>query len=88
MIKVDPNKDLNHDFKPFEISEGKWNLDMRRNINRMVDKCQKGNMVEFDAYCEILLLASQLNEDDIFKMSEHEIQAAGLTIISMMNKKK
>tara|TARA_R100000808_G_scaffold23307_1_gene51581 strand:+ start:5235 stop:5501 length:267 start_codon:yes stop_codon:yes gene_type:complete len=88
MIKVKSYKDLNHDFKEFEIPEDKWNLEIRRKINRMVDDCTKGKMVEFDAYCDILIMATKLEEDDIFKLSEHEIQAAGLTIISMMNKKK
>ncbi len=88
MIKVKPYKDLNHEFKEYEIPEGKWNLEIRRKINRLVDECTKGKLVEFDAYCEILIMATELTEDDIYKLSEHEIQGAGLTIISMMNKKK
>ena len=87
-LKVSAYKELDHDFKAFEIPKNKWNLEMRRNINRMVDECQKGKMVEFDAYCEILMLATELTEDDIFNLSEHEIQASGLSIISQMNKKK
>tara|TARA_R100000781_G_scaffold13524_1_gene11623 strand:+ start:270 stop:536 length:267 start_codon:yes stop_codon:yes gene_type:complete len=88
MIKVKANKDLNHSFKDFEIPESKWNLELRRKINRMVNECQKGKMVEFDAYCDILMSATELTEDDIYNMSEHEIQGAGLTIIQAMNKKK
>ena len=88
MIKVKANKDLNHSFKDFEIPENKWNLELRRKINRMVNECQKGKMVEFDAYCDILMSATELTEDDIYNMSEHEIQGAGLTIIQAMNKKK
>ena len=49
-LKVSAYKELNHDFKAFEITKNKWNLEMRRKINRMVDECQKGKMVEFDAY--------------------------------------
>ena len=87
MIKVEPNKALKHDFKEFEIPESKWNLKIRRDVNRMVDDCLKDKMSDFDAYCEILMLTTKFTEDDIFKLTNDEIQSAGLTIISMMNKK-
>ena len=87
-LKVSGYKELDHDFKAFEIPKNKWNLEIRRKINRMVDECKKGKLVEFDAYCEILILATELTEDDIFNLSEHEIQASGLRIIDQMNKKK
>ena len=88
MIKVKANKDLNHSFKDFEIPESKWNLELRRKINRMVNECQKGKMVEFDAYCEIIDIATTLTEKQVFNLSTDEIRIIGQQILVELNKKK
>ena len=87
-LSIKPYKKLNHDFKEIEIATKSWNLESRKLVNRLVNDTQKNGTTEFDAYCEILILATELTEDDIFNLSEHEIQASGLSIISQMNKKK
>ena len=88
MIKVKSYKDLNHDFKEFEIPEDKWNLDTRKKVNKLIATALSGDESMFDSYCEIIDIATTLTEDEVFNLSAEEIQTIGQQIAIEINKKK
>ena len=93
-LKIKPfsEKELGkkHNVKPMEVELKNWNLDARRKVNRLVQLAMNPNKETeiFDACCEILSITTTLEEDDIFKLSNDEIETIGLRIADEMNKKK
>ena len=66
-IKVKPLEGT--DFKEIEVSTKNWNLETRREIFRLFRKgtLEKNGFTMFDAYCDVLNIATTLSEDDVFK---------------------
>ena len=91
-IKVKPLE--GQKFKEIEVSTKNWNLDTRKEINKLVTPILaeenmeiKGNMM-FNAGCDILEMATTLTEQEIFELSSAEIIAIGFRISDEINKKK
>ena len=87
-IKIKPYKELHHDFKEIEIGTKLWNLETRRAVNNLVGQVDKNGITEFEIYCQIIESTTTLSEEEIFKLSDHEIQAIGLKVIQEFSKKK
>ena len=88
-IKVKPYNELKHDFKEIEVATKSWNLETRRLVNKYVVEAGKNNgTTEFDAYCEIIKNTTTLTDEEIFNMSDQEIQAIGIKVIQEFSKKK
>ena len=88
-IKIKPYKELKHNFKEIEVSTQSWNLETRRMVNKLVNEANKNNgTTEFDAYCEIIKNATTLTDEEVFNLSDHEIQAIGIKVIQEFSKKK
>ena len=91
-IKVKPLE--GQKFKEIEVSTKNWNLDTRRAINKLMapvlaeeDAIIQGNMM-FDAGCDMLEMATNFTEEEIFNLSSSEIVAIGFKISDEINKKK
>ena len=91
-IKVKPLE--GQKFKEIEVSTKNWNLDTRKEINKLLAPVLseenmeiRGNMM-FEVGCEILGMATTLTEEEIFNLSSAEIVAIGLRISDEINKKK
>ena len=91
-IKVKPLE--GQKFKEFEVSTKNWNLDTRKEVNKLLapvlaeeNEQMRSNML-FDAGCDILEMATALTKEDIFKLSSAEIIATGFKVSEEMNKKK
>ena len=91
-IKVKPLE--GQKFKELEVSTKNWNLDTRKEINKLTapvlaeDNMEiRGNMM-FEVGCEILGMATTLTEQEIFELSSSEIIAIGFRISDEINKKK
>lgn len=87
-IKVKPLKD--QDFKEIEVSTKNWNLETRKNINRLVSSAahKDSELTMFEACCNIIDMATTLTEDEVFNLSTDEIQTIGMRIAKEINKKK
>ena len=91
-IKVKPLE--GQKFKEIEVSTKNWNLDTRKEINKLTapvlaekDDLSKGVMM-FNVGCDILELATTLTKEEIFNLSSGEIVAIGFRIQDEINKKK
>ena len=91
-IKVKPLE--GQKFKELEVSTKNWNLDTRKEINKLTAPVLaeenmeiRGNMM-FEVGCEILGMATTLTEEEIFNLSSSEIIAIGFRISDEINKKK
>ena len=91
-IKVKPLE--GQKFKEFEVSTKNWNLDTRKEINKLLDPVlseendqMRSNMM-FDVGCDISEMATTLTEEEIFNLSSGEIVAIGFRISDAINKKK
>ena len=91
-IKVKPLE--GQKFKEIEVSTKNWNLDTRKEINKLLapvlaeeDMEIRGNMM-FNAGCGILEMATTLTEEEIFNLSSGEIVSCVFTISDEINKKK
>ena len=91
-IKVKPLE--GQKFKELEVSTKNWNLDTRKEINKLTAPVLaeenmeiRGNMM-FEVGCEILGMATTLTEEEIFNLSSAEIIAIGFRISDEINKKK
>ena len=91
-IKVKPLE--GQKFKEIEVSTKNWNLDTRKEINKLTAPVLaeenmeiRGNMM-FEVGCEILGMATTLTEEEIFNLSSGEIVAIGFRISGEINKKK
>ena len=91
-IKVKPLE--GQKFKEFEVSTKNWNLDTRKEVNKLLapvlaeeNEQMRSNML-FDAGCDILEMATALTKEDIFNLSSAEIIATGFKVSEEMNKKK
>ena len=91
-IKVKPLE--GQKFKEIEVSTKNWNLDTRKEINKLTAPVlaeenmeMRGNMM-FEVGCEILGMATTLTEEEIFNLSSAEIVAIGFRISDEINKKK
>ena len=91
-IKVKPLE--GQKFKEIEVSTKNWNLDTRKEINKLLapilaeERLEiKSNMM-FEAGCDILEMATTFTEEEIFNLSSVEIIAIGFRISDEMNKKK
>ena len=91
-IKVKPLE--GQKFKEIEVSTKNWNLDTRKEINKLLAPVLveenmeiRGNMM-FEVGCEILGMATTLTEEEIFNLSSAEIVTAVLRISDEINKKK
>ena len=91
-IKVKPLE--GQKFKEIEVSTKNWNLDTRRAINKLMapvlaekDAITQGNMM-FDVGCDMLEMATNFTEEEIFNLSSSEIVAIGFRISDEINKKK
>ena len=87
-LSIKPYKKLNHDFKEIEIATKSWNLESRKLVNRLVNDTQKNGTTEFDAYCEIIKNTTTLTDEEVFDLSDQEIQAIGIKVIQEFGKKK
>ena len=90
-LKVKPYKSLGHlDFKEIEVSTKSWNMESRKTVNKLVAESQDSNspVTEFDAYCKIIETVTTLPDEEVFKLSDHEIQAIGIKVIQEFSKKK
>ena len=87
-LSIKPYKKLNHDFKEIEIATKSWNLESRKLVNRLVNDTQKNGTTEFDAYCEIIKNTTTLTAEEVFDLSDQEIQAIGIKVIQEFGKKK
>ncbi|MAH45229.1 hypothetical protein CMI37_05335 [Candidatus Pacearchaeota archaeon] len=87
-IKVKPVEGT--DFKEVEITTKNWNLDTRKFIMSAFRKgtSEKNGYWMFDAYCDILDVATTLSEEEIFNLSKDEIEVIALKIAEEINKKK
>ena len=81
-------------FKEIEVSTKNWNLDTRKEINKLIapvlaekDELSQGTMM-FNVGCDILELATTLTKEEIFNLSSGEIVAIGFRISDEINKKK
>ena len=81
-------------FKEIEVSTKNWNLDTRKEINKLIapvlaekDGLSQGTMM-FNVGCDILELATTLTKEEIFNLSSGEIVAIGFRISDEINKKK
>ena len=81
-------------FKEIEVSTKNWNLDTRKEINKLIapvlaekDELSQGTMM-FNVGCDILELATTLTKEEIFNLSSGEIIAIGFRISDEINKKK
>ena len=91
-IKVKPLE--GQKFKEIEVSTKNWNLDTRKEINKLTAPVLaeenmeiRGNMM-FEVGCEILGMATTLTEEEIFNLSSAEIVTIGFRISDEINKKK
>ena len=91
-IKVKPLE--GQKFKEIEVSTKNWNLDTRKEINKLTAPVLaeenmeiRGNMM-FEVGCEILGMATTLTEEEIFNLSSAEIVTAVFRISDEINKKK
>ena len=91
-IKVKPLE--GQKFKEIEVSTKNWNLDTRRAINKLLapvlaekDAITQGNMM-FDVGCDMLEMATNFTEEEIFNLSSSEIVAIGFRLSDEINKKK
>ena len=91
-IKVKPLE--GQKFKEFEVSTKNWNLDTRKEINKLLapvlseeNEQTRGNMM-FEVGCDISEMATTLTKEEIFNLSSAEIVAIGLRISDEINKKK
>ena len=91
-IKVKPLE--GQKFKEIEVSTKNWNLDTRRAINKLMapvlaekDAITQGNMM-FDVGCDMLEMATNFTEEEIFNLSSSEIVAIGFRLSDEINKKK
>ena len=91
-IKVKPLE--GQKFKEIEVSTKNWNLDTRRAIYKLMapvlaekDAITQGNMM-FDVGCDMLEMATNFTEEEIFNLSSSEIVAIGFRLSDEINKKK
>ena len=86
-IKVKPIEGT--DFKEIEVSTKNWNLETRKEIFKLFHKAYKDEgYTTFEAACDVLLLCTNFTEDDIFNLSEEEIEVIAGRLYQEINKKK
>ena len=73
-------------FKPFDVDIKELNLTERAEINDLIFDQEVSK--NFSFWLDIIKRGSNLNEDEINKLSNDEIFAIGGSIIVEMNKKK
>ena len=73
-------------FKPFDVDIKELNLTERAEINDLIFDQEVSK--NFSFWLDIIKRGTNLNEDEINKLSNDEIFALGASIIVEMNKKK
>ena len=87
-IKIKPVEGT--DFKELEITTKNWNMDTRKLINSAFRRgyTEKNGYWMFDAYCDVLQVATTITKDEMFNLSKDEIEVIACKIADEINKKK
>ena len=88
MKLIKPTRD--EDFEEIKVTTKNWNLEIRRKVNGFLTSAynKEDSTTEFDAYCEIIDIATTLTEKEVFNLSTDEIRIIGQEILVEINKKK